>query len=253
MAFFTDTNGGNDTTPANPASKNYAPLQQLLSDLSTNSVSRYNWITPDQYNDMHTALAGGFTDPRTNIHYDNDAARIAQGDYFLSQIIPDIMASQAYQNNGAIVLWWDEIGGRNRRKPDDLTHTIAEIVISPLAHPNVNGLPFDSLSYYTHSSDLRTLQDIFQVSGIRCRRRLRSISAMRPMPTRWLTCSRPASFPIVYRNQARCSCWHPACWAWGSFAGASDWGEWPIVRVRPVIARSAATRQSPSMGIASLA
>lgn len=165
MAFFTDTNGGNDTTPANPASKNYAPLQQLLSDLSTNSVSRYNWITPDQYNDMHTALAGGFTDPRTNIHYDNDAARIAQGDYFLSQIIPDIMASQAYQNNGAIVLWWDESEDVNGENQDDLTHTIAEIVISPLAHPNVNGLPFDSLSYYTHSSDLRTLQDIFQVSA----------------------------------------------------------------------------------------
>jgi phosphatidylinositol-3-phosphatase len=167
MALFNDTNGGNNATPSNPAAANYAPLQQLATDLGTNSVGRYNWITPDQFNDMHTALTGGFTDPRSGIHYTADAARIAQGDYFLSQIIPEIMASQAYQNNGAIVLWWDEaepdgVAGDN---PDDLTHSIAEIVISKLAHPNVGGLPYDSLGYYTHSSDLRTMQDIFQVGA----------------------------------------------------------------------------------------
>jgi hypothetical protein len=167
MALFNDTNGGNNTTPSNPAAANYAPLQQLAADLGSNSVARYNWITPDQFNDMHNALSGGFTDPRTSIHYTGDAARIAQGDNFLSQVIPMIMASQAYQDNGAIVLWWDETeqDGVSGDNPDDLNHTIAEIVISKLAHPNVDGLPYDSLIYYTHSSDLRTMQDIFQVSA----------------------------------------------------------------------------------------
>jgi hypothetical protein len=36
MVFFTDTNGGNDTTPANPLAGNYAPLQQLAVDLDNN-------------------------------------------------------------------------------------------------------------------------------------------------------------------------------------------------------------------------
>ena len=60
MVFFTDSNGGNDPTPSNPLSRNYAPLQQLFVDLVRNDVADYNWITPNQFNDMHTALAAGF-------------------------------------------------------------------------------------------------------------------------------------------------------------------------------------------------
>src|SRR6478609_303812 len=45
--FFTDSNGGNDTTPNNPLSQHYAPLQQLQADLTNNTVAQYNWITPD--------------------------------------------------------------------------------------------------------------------------------------------------------------------------------------------------------------
>jgi len=60
MVFFTDTNGGNDPSTANPLSTQYAPLQQLETDLANNTVANYNWITPDQYNDMHTSLKGGY-------------------------------------------------------------------------------------------------------------------------------------------------------------------------------------------------
>ena len=59
-AFFTDTNGGNNATSSNPAAVHYAPLQQLQTDLNNNSVAQYNWITPNQFNDMHTALSGGY-------------------------------------------------------------------------------------------------------------------------------------------------------------------------------------------------
>lgn len=47
---------------------------------------------------------------------------------------------------------------------DDLTHTIGEIVISPLAQPNVGGLPFASEVFLTHSSDLCTMQEILNVT-----------------------------------------------------------------------------------------
>src|SRR5207253_1301259 len=105
MAFFTDTNGGNDSTPSNPAAQYYAPLQQLQTDLTNNTVAKYNWITPNQFNDQHTALTGGYKG------LTGDAANIKQGDDYLAQIVPTIMASQAYQNNGAIVIWNDESEG----------------------------------------------------------------------------------------------------------------------------------------------
>jgi hypothetical protein len=159
QVFFTDTNGGNDATPGNPLSANYAPLQQLFEDLANDCVAEYNWITPNQFNDMHTALAAGYKG------LTGDPAKIKQGDDFLAQIIPAIMASNAYKNHGAIIIWFDEsekdgVAGDN---PDDLTHTIAEIVISERAHKNVDGLPYASPVFFTHSSDLRTMQNIFHV------------------------------------------------------------------------------------------
>jgi hypothetical protein len=161
MVFFSDPNGGNDATPANPLSSHYAPLQQLLTDLANNTVADYNWITPDQYNDMHTALTGGYKG------LTGDAANIKQGDDFLNQIVPVIMASDAYRNHGVIILWWDESerDGVTGDNPDDLNHTVGEIVISDRAHPNVNGLPYASPVAFTHSSDLRTMQNIFRAGG----------------------------------------------------------------------------------------
>lgn len=156
MVFFADTNGGNNATPSNPLSTQYAPLQQLMTDLANNTVADYNWITPDQYNDMHTSLNGGYKG------LTGDAANIKQGDDFLSQIVPVIMASDAYKNHGAIIIWWDESeADTSTANADDFNHTIGEIVISFRAHANVEGLPYASPLNYTHSSDLRTMQEIF--------------------------------------------------------------------------------------------
>jgi len=159
MVFFDDTNGGNNPTVTNPLSTQYAPLQQLPADLANGIVADYNWITPNQYNDMHTALTGGYKG------LTGDSANIKQGDDFLSQIVPTIMASNVYKNHGAIILWWDETeaDGVPGDIANDFSHTIGEIVISDRAHPNVDGIPYASPVAYTHSSDLRTMQNLFHV------------------------------------------------------------------------------------------
>jgi hypothetical protein len=152
--FFVASNGGDVTTNKNTEAKRYQPLQQLFKDLDTNQVGRYNLITPDQYNDMHSALANGFT--YHGVNYTGDASQIAAGDNFLAMVIPKIMASKAYKDGGVIVIWWDETEGG-----DDFGFTIGEIIISPLAKGNA----FASTKDYTHSSDLNTLQKIFQITA----------------------------------------------------------------------------------------
>jgi hypothetical protein len=159
MVFFTDTSGGNNPTNTNPLRLQYAPLQQLFTDLQNDTVADYNFITPDQFNDMHTTLNGGFKG------LTGDPAKILQGDEFLRQVIPVIMASKAYKEHGVIIIWFDEsesdgVAGDNA---DDFNHTVPEIVISPLAHKNVRGLPYASPVNLTHSADLRTMQEIFRV------------------------------------------------------------------------------------------
>jgi hypothetical protein len=68
------------------------------------------------------------------------------------------MASKAYKDHGAILLWWDESEGG-----DDPSRTLPFIVISKDAHPNVGGLPYASSVEYSHSSTLRTMQEVFDV------------------------------------------------------------------------------------------
>lgn len=139
MAFFSDTQ-----------TQNVYPIAQFFTDLNNNSVGRYNWITPDQYNDMHSSLSAGFT--YHGVAYTGDQAAVAQGDNFVSIVVPQIMASQAYQNNGAIILWWDESEGG-----DTTGYTLGEIIISPFAKGNA----YASSVVMSHSSDLRTMEELF--------------------------------------------------------------------------------------------
>jgi hypothetical protein len=158
--FFTATNGSSSTapnfSPSNPEAQHYAPLQQLQTDLDNNTAARYNLITPDQYNDMHSSLNTNFTYNGVTYTHNTDQESIALGDNFLSQFVPKLMASQAYKNNGVIVIWFDETENGNTT-----AFTIPEIVISPLAKGNA----FNSTLAYTHSSDLKSMQELFGVSA----------------------------------------------------------------------------------------
>jgi len=161
--FFPATNGcttssvSANLTTTNTMSANYPPLAQLSTDLTNGTSAQFNVIIPDQFNDMHTALTQNFTYAGTTWTVGDDK-QVAQGDNFLSIIVPQIMASADYQNNGAIVIWTDETEGTNQ---NDFNHTLLEIVISPLA----KGHAYASTLNYTHSTDLNTLQKIYQVSA----------------------------------------------------------------------------------------
>jgi len=144
MAFFTDSQNRNVKT-----------FGQLQTDLTNNTYAQYNWITPDQYNDMHSALSGGFT--YNGVHYTGDQAAVAQGDNFLSLIVPEIEATTAFQNGtGMIEIWDDESEGG-----DTTAFDIPEIIISKDAKGNA----FDVTELVTHSGSLLTDQEIFQTGS----------------------------------------------------------------------------------------
>ena len=60
--------------------------------------------------------------------------------------------------------------------PDDFNHMIPEIIISPRPL-NANGLPYASSVNHTHSSDLRTWQEVFHAAPVSqgCRQSDRSL------------------------------------------------------------------------------
>ena len=115
------------------------PYSELETDLINDTVARYNFISPHLCNDMHDACAP-LNDP------------VQQGDTWLSTEVPKILTSPAYANNGVLFILWDEGGTGDG--------PIGMIVLSPKA----KGGGYQNAIHYTHSSTLRTLEEIFGVT-----------------------------------------------------------------------------------------
>ena len=138
FVFFDDLTGTNDPHNAY-AIAHIRPYPELAGDLASNTVARYNFITPNVCDDGHNVCA-----PQNN--------SVQQTDDWLASEVPKILNSAAYTNQGAVFITWDE-GANSSDGP------IGLILLSPL----VRGGYSNSL-HYTHSSLLRTLQEIFGVS-----------------------------------------------------------------------------------------
>ena len=85
--------------------QNVVPLTQLTTDLNSNHVPQFVWISPNVCNDMH----GGAPD----CPYSNPNAIIQDGDNFLNQTVTAILSSKAWTGNSVIFVTWDETGYGN--------------------------------------------------------------------------------------------------------------------------------------------
>lgn len=140
FVYFDDVTGTNDPYYAYGIT-HIRPYSELEGDLTNGTVARYNFITPNGCNDMHDLCA-----PLLN--------PLLQGDTWLAAEVPKILSSAAYTNNGALFILWDE--GAVGDGP------IGLLALSPLAW----GGGYSNSLYYTHSSLLRTLEEIFGVGPL---------------------------------------------------------------------------------------
>lgn len=140
MIFFDDVTNTNDLHSAYCIAHE-RPYTELASDLQQQTVARYNFITPNLCDDMHDSCAPSYNS-------------VLQGDSWLASQVPLILASQAYQHGGALFITWDE--GEGNDGP------IGMIVLSPYA----KGHGYSNTIHYTHSSTLRTLEEIFGVTPL---------------------------------------------------------------------------------------
>ncbi len=138
MIYFDDVTDTNNRQSAYCIAHE-RPYTELAADLTNNSVARYNFITPDLCNDMHDS--GGCAT------FDS----VKNGDRWLSAEVPKILASQAYQQGGVLFITWDESEGGD--------HPVGMIVLSPDAK-----VGYSNTIHYTHSSTLRTIEELFNVS-----------------------------------------------------------------------------------------
>jgi phospholipase C len=101
------------------------PFTQFDTDMASN-VPRFVWITPDLCHDGHDCTT-------------------AVADQWLSQTVPKILATSAWQQNGLLVITWDE--------GEDSANHVLTLVIHP------NPVTRTSASTYDHYSLLATVED----------------------------------------------------------------------------------------------
>jgi hypothetical protein len=140
FVFFDDV-----TDARNPYSQHcidhvrpYSELAGTLASDAAGAVAQYNFITPDMCNDMHDSAGCATPDS------------VANGDAWLAREVPKILASKAYQEGGALFITWDE--------SEEGNEPIGLIALSPVAKPG-----YASMVPYTHSSLVRTIQDVFSL------------------------------------------------------------------------------------------
>ena len=139
MIYFDDVTGGNDAA-SSYCIAHVRPYSELAGDLHGDGPARYNFITPDLCDDMHNSSGCASRDS------------IKNGDNWLASEVPAILGSSAYKDGGALFITWDE--GEGRDGP------IGMIVLSPYA----KGGGYANDNTYTHSSTLRTVEEIFGLS-----------------------------------------------------------------------------------------
>lgn len=137
FVYFAD-NTDNFSPQSHTCIDHVRPFGELSGDLAHDRVAQYNFITPNLCDDMHSGC------PLLSNH-------VAQGDKWLSRVIPAIQRSPAYRHGGVIFIVWDE--GSSGDGP------IGMIVLSP----DARGRGYHNTIHYTHSSTLRTVEEIFDL------------------------------------------------------------------------------------------
>ncbi|MBV8910208.1 MAG: hypothetical protein JOZ89_05565 [Gammaproteobacteria bacterium] len=133
FVYFEDVT--NDESPGSAyCIQHVRPFTELATDLQKNQVARYNFITPNVCDDMHSCS-------------------VNTGDSWLKKNLPPIMNSPSYQQGGVIFITWDEAASGDG--------PVGMIVLSPFAK-----VGYENSIRYNHGSTLRTIEEIFHVTPI---------------------------------------------------------------------------------------
>jgi hypothetical protein len=142
FVFFQDVSGNPPSATNAFCIAHHAPFSQLPSDLAAGTVANYNFVTPNLCDDMHGAAGCG-------------SKLVKAGDTWLSNNLPQ-MINWVNVHGGVVFVVWDEGGGRAANPP------LPFVAVGP--HVKTG---FASTLAYSHSSTLKSIEEIFGVGLVR--------------------------------------------------------------------------------------
>jgi phosphatidylinositol-3-phosphatase len=150
--FFDDVNDG--LNPLSPECiAHVVPYYQLATDLATHDTAQYNLINPNLCHQGHEGIS-----PCDSQEPADNTLRM---DTWLSQNIPMILESQAYKDNGLLIIAWDEAEDSDQFSDGPIPF----FILSSLAKGGGKTAYVNSI-HYDHSSMLKTIEEIFGVTPL---------------------------------------------------------------------------------------
>ncbi|MGH7776682.1 MAG: alkaline phosphatase family protein [Candidatus Dormibacterales bacterium] len=89
-----------------------AGTRQLVSSLDSASPPDFVFVTPDMCDDMHTRCTGSLPNLRPSSGAGPD--QVSDGDAWLAANLPGILSSAWFQDNGVVIVTWDEANAHGR-------------------------------------------------------------------------------------------------------------------------------------------
>jgi hypothetical protein len=142
FSYFTDVVGTSQAS-------NIAPLSQLSSDVSANTLPNFLFIVPNAQNDMHDCPAGFSTCTL--------ADKASNTDKWLQDNLSGLLGNSDFQSNGFLVITFDESATDNTNGGGQ----VATVVVGPRVKQG-----FSSNTVFQHQSLLRTTLETLGVTTL---------------------------------------------------------------------------------------
>jgi phosphatidylinositol-3-phosphatase len=132
-----------DNLNSSSQANNIVPFSQFATDLANNALPNFSFIVPNAADDSEDCPGGG-----TGC---SDATKLATADQWLQTNISPLLTNPAFQQDGLLVLWWDE---GNAADGSNGGGQVPVVLVGPMIKQG-----FRSSTFYRHENVLRTIAE----------------------------------------------------------------------------------------------
>jgi acid phosphatase len=136
FAYMSDNLGGSSQAG------NIVPFTQFATDLANNNLPNFSFVVPNAINIGEDCPGGGTC---------SDSSKLANTDQWLQANVSQLLANPAFQQDGLLVLWWDE---GNAADTNFGGGKIAVTLVGPTIKPG-----YRATTFYRQENLLRTVAE----------------------------------------------------------------------------------------------
>src|SRR5579864_1437159 len=130
-----------DNLNGSAQANNIVPFSQFATDVANNALPNFSFIVPNISDDAEDCPGGG-----TGC---SDSTILSTADQWLQANVPQILNNAAFQQDGVLILWWDEGNASDTAQGGG---QVPVTLVGPTVKPG-----FRSTTFYRHEHVLRTI------------------------------------------------------------------------------------------------